>query len=172
MKNNRRHRGKTFVPKHPGWKPEFECFFDGACEPINPGGTASYGAIIYKHRGEKVWECAKLFSPEKGCEGDTSNNVAEYSGLISILEYFLENQLNHSAILICGDSNLVIQQMFGSWKIRAGYYKSLAHRAKLLAGKFPKLTGKWIPREQNSIADELSKRALIEVGVRFKLQPK
>jgi ribonuclease HI len=58
-------------------------YFDGACEPINPGGTASYGALILQ-AGEPIWMSSEIFRPENG--NQTSNNLAEYSGLIAVLE--------------------------------------------------------------------------------------
>jgi ribonuclease HI len=150
---------------------EFECFFDGACEPINPGGTASYGAVIFDAKGIRVWECSEFFAPEKGKEHETSNNVAEYSGLIAILEYFIEQGSNESTILVRGDSNMVIQQLFGTWMIKSGHYAPLAQKAVQLLDKFPKIFGEWIPRERNSIADELSKAKLKKAGITFRMQP-
>lgn len=38
------------------------CYFDGAYEPVNPGGTASYGAVIH-HNKERVWECSEGYLP-------------------------------------------------------------------------------------------------------------
>jgi hypothetical protein len=36
--------------------------FDGCCEPVNPGGTASYGAVVFMD-GKRVWDCSELFVP-------------------------------------------------------------------------------------------------------------
>lgn len=148
------------------------CYFDGACEPVNPGGTASFGAVILRNE-EAIWECSCLYEPEPGHERETSNNVAEYSGLLAILDYLIAQNLNHEPIIVRGDSKMVIEQMFGTWKIKSGYYVPIARRLKeLIEAHFPSLIGEWIPRDQNSIADELSKRELIKAGVEFKLQPK
>jgi ribonuclease HI len=59
-------------------------YFDGACEPINPGGYAAFGAVIFID-GVQVWKSSTLFVPQKGREEETSNNVAEYAGFIAIL---------------------------------------------------------------------------------------
>ena len=59
-------------------------YFDGACEPINPGGYAAFGAVIFID-GVRIWESSKLFVPQIGREEETSNNVAEYAGFIAIL---------------------------------------------------------------------------------------
>jgi ribonuclease HI len=49
-------------------------YFDGACEPVNPGGTASFGAVIFED-DRQIWECSDLYQPPEGHQ--TSNNVAE-----------------------------------------------------------------------------------------------
>jgi len=81
----------------------FIAYFDGACEPVNPGGTASYGAVVFL-AGERIWECAEIYQPEDGHEKQTSNNVAEYAGLIAILEWFTQYDLYDSNITIHGVS--------------------------------------------------------------------
>ena|SRR3990167_3903289 len=147
-----------------------KAFFDGCCEPLNPGGTASFGAVIFKD-DKRVWECSRIFIPKPGKEKLTSNNVAEYSGFKSILDWLLEQKANHEKIVIYGDSNLVIQQMFGTWQIRHGHYVPIAHQCLHLLERFNNIKGQWIPREENDIADELSKAELIKAGVEFRIQP-
>lgn len=149
-------------------------YFDGCCEPINPGGTASYGAVIYE--GEKrIWEKSDIFVPKPGQKTMTSNNVAEYLAFTAILEYLLSCGMMKRPILIFGDSKLVINQMLpGSakrWKIRAGHYVPFAHRARKLVRRFKNIEGQWISRDLNDIADELSKRELRKAGVEFRIQP-
>jgi hypothetical protein len=66
---------------------------------------------------------------------------------------------------------LVIEQMSGRWRILKGAYVPLALRAKQLLMAFsPKPTLLWIPRDQNGIADELSKAKLKKAGVEFRIQ--
>jgi len=141
-----------------------KAYFDGCCEPANPGGTASYGAIILKNN-KKIWECSKLFIPNK--KRETSNNLAEYQGFIAILNYLLKNKWNKEEIMIYGDSKLVISQMFGNWGIKKGLYVESAKQAKAILSAFPKTNGEWIPRRKNSIADKLSKKKLIEAGIKI-----
>jgi hypothetical protein len=86
-------------------------YFDGACEPINPGGTASYGAVILQ-AGEPIWMSSEIFRPENG--NQTSNNLAEYSGLIAVLEWFAEHRLFDAEIRVFGDSKLVINFAVGT----------------------------------------------------------
>lgn len=151
-------------------RPSIVAYFDGCCEPINPGGTASYGVVIQKD-GETIHEASKVFLPEKGRERETSNNVAEYSGFRHILEWLIGEALNEAEIKIFGDSNLVIQQMFGSWRIKKGLYTPIAWRCCELLKEFTKISGHWIPREQNALADKLSKEELIKAGIKFRIQP-
>src|SRR5215831_16782417 len=137
-----------------------EAWFDGACEPVNPGGTASYGVIIMQN-GETLHECAAVYAPPDG--GQTSNNVAEYAAFIAALEYLLDNALTSERVVIRGDSNLVVQQMLGNWAIRKGAYVPLARHAQQLLRKCPVQPElRWIPREENEEADRLSKAALAD----------
>lgn len=102
---------------------------------------------------------------------EMSNNVAEYAGFIAVLGWFAERDLFDADIRILGDSNLVIQQMFGRWRIKKGLYAPLAYRARELLAKFTKIRGEWIPRDLNDIADKLSKAALKRAGVKLRIQP-
>ena len=151
-------------------------YFDECCESINPGGTASYGVVVLIDN-QRVWQASQIVSPGEGREKETSNNVAEYAGFISLLEYLLSRNLQDEPIQIYGDSRLVIYQMFGDpklngkhWKIKRGYYAPLAYRALELLKGFSSLKGDWIPREENSLADELSKAELLKAGISLKIQ--
>jgi len=158
-----------------------EAFFDGCCEPVNPGGTAAYGAIIFKTNKDGVFEAvfseSKIFKPINGHEKETSNNVAEYSGFEAILLHLLKQGWNEEKVIIRGDSRLVICQMFiacgyrKKWRILGGIYTPIALRCKELLKKFPRIKGEWIPREENNLADELSKAELKKAGIKFRIQP-
>ena len=132
--------------------------FDGACGPINPGGRCSGGAVILSHGYEIKAELSQEYTPIM--EGDTSNNVGEYFGLLIALQYLINNGLQDEEIIVEGDSSLVIAQMKGVMRIKSGIYRPLAIRAKELVEKFSNIRFKWIPRSQNMIADELSKKAI------------
>ena len=153
-----------------------EAYFDGCCEPKNPGGTASFGAVIFKE-GKKIWECSKIYKPDPRNPQETSNNLAEYKGFIAILTYLLAQNWDNQKVVIRGDSKLVINQMFGDpnlngkfWKIRKGIYVPYAIDAKKLLKNFSNIQGYWIPRDNNDIADKLSKAELLKAGVKFKIQ--
>jgi ribonuclease HI len=141
-----------------------KAYFDGACDP-NPGGTAAYGAVIL-HRHQRIWKCSELYYPPAGHEKATSNNIAEYCGLIAVLEWLTENEHYDAKIRIFGDSNLVINQIFGSWRIKRGLYVPLAHWAKALVRPFTDIEGRWISRSENTIADRLSKIPLKRMRVK------
>ena len=125
-----------------------EAYFDGCCEPVNPGGTASYGAVVFKD-GERIWDCSEIFFPEKGKEKATSNNVAEYCGFMAILDFLIDHNLHAQKAIIYGDSKLVIEQMNDNWRIKKGHYKPLALQAREMLDKFivrPNL--RWISRRK------------------------
>jgi ribonuclease HI len=141
----------------PSAAPRITVHFDGACDP-NPGGHAGWGAVI-SINGATEGICGYVgFGPAM------SNNVAEYAGLIGALEELLRRGLENEPIQIFGDSNLVIQQMSGRWKVGKGLYFDNCQKALLLKKKFADLRFTWIPRERNSDADVLSNTGLDSRG--------
>lgn len=134
-------------------------FFDGLCEPKNPGGVACYGFIVYESSLNEV----KLFedygmAAEPGPE--SSHNVGEYMGLIKGLEWIRSNT-NDLNLEILGDSQLVIRHLTGEYKVRAPRMMPFYQRALSLLEQFQWMA-KWIPREENTIADALSEKAYTE----------
>jgi ribonuclease HI len=161
-----------------------EGIFDGCCEPTNPGGHAAWGAVI-KINGEKVWESSGYC----GVGPMMSNNVAEYSGCLAVLEYV---KTIPGSLLIRGDSKLVIEQLSGRWNTnctacgkplgkkcfcrvpKPGLYYPMYLKAKSILDeqrKFRSIKFKWVPREQNADCDFLSKEELRKRGVVFRIQP-
>ena len=153
-----------------------EAYFDGCMEPVNPGGTGAYGVVILKD-DQEIFRDSKIFKPVSGREKENSNNCAEYSGFEAILLFLLKEGFNKEEIIVRGDSRLVICQNWiacgyrKKWNIQGGYYEGIALRCRKLLKKFPKIKGEWIPREQNYIADELSKEELRKAGIIFRIQP-
>lgn len=140
-------------------------FFDGACEPKNPGGTASYGFIIQED-GKELYRESKIV-----CSGPTaSNNVAEYNGLINALRWLYFNKHQDKKILCKGDSMLVVQQMSGAWGINKGLYVPYAEKCKDALKYFKDISLEWVSRDYN-IADDISKGALRAAGIKFRIQP-
>jgi ribonuclease HI len=127
-------------------------YFDGSCEPRNPGGAMGWGAHVVLE-GETVWKGSRSAPAAKA----NSNNVAEYRALILLLDYFTEQNLRTHIIEIRGDSKLVINQCFGHWRIKHGLYAPYAREAKEKLKGFLRCSGVWVPREYNSVADSLSR---------------
>ena len=88
----------------------------------------------------------------------STNNVAEYYGLVRGLEACREVGATHVDVFM--DSQLVVEQMTGRWKIKHPDMQKLAREARDLAGQFEKVTYTWVPRAKNKKADELSNAAM------------
>lgn len=144
--------------------PTIEAWFDGCCEPVNPGGHAAYGVVI-KIDGKTVREEGQYVGEGRGI----SNNVAEYAGVIGILEFL---QAVDGTAIIYGDSKLVVNQLGGKWKSHGGLYVPYMERAKeLLKSLKSRVKFQWIPREKNDACDRLSKDVLKLRGIEFRIQP-
>jgi ribonuclease HI len=132
-------------------------WFDGACEPVNPGGTGSFGVVIKGEDGTVLLRDAGVVGKGKAM----SNNVAEYAGVRHILKYLASRPPGLATIH--GDSNLVINQLNGKWRIKKGLYLSIATETKELLAHLRALGWQinfcWIPREQNEECDALSRGA-------------
>ena len=132
-------------------------YFDGSCEPVNPGGIATAGWIL-KGDGGKVIDSAALFV----CEGaKATNNVAEYSALLAGLKQACSFLSAGDALVIFGDSKLVINQLTGSWRINKDHLRKLRDECIQVIGDIP-FQAEWIEREKNHEADALSQKAYVE----------
>jgi ribonuclease HI len=134
-----------------------EAYFDGLCDP-NPGGVATYGFLI-KRDGKKVDEGHGLAGTPRTPQA--TNNVAEYTGLIKALEWLMAHKIKEP-ITIRGDSDLVIRQVKGEYKVKSGLLAPLHAKVKELAEKLPDLRFEWIQRERNADADRLTNLAYAE----------
>lgn len=134
----------------------YYCYFDGSCEPINPGGRMGYGFVVY-YEGELVYKEGGTYRDMSIPESSTTNNLAEYGAFISLLRWLMHRGLQNAPIEVYGDSSMVINQMFYGWKIKNGAYKKLALEAREELKNFTDISGDWIPRESNEEADNLSK---------------
>lgn len=137
--------------------------FDGLCLPKNPGGVATYGFVA--KRGAKVVHeegglAAAPFTPQ------ATNNVAEYTGVLKALEWALAQGLEKEKVLVRGDSELVIRQLKGEYKVKSPSIVDLFTRVRDLSRKFSSITFEWVPREENSEADAMTNRAYAEFGAR------
>jgi ribonuclease HI len=133
---------------------KFELYFDGSCEPINPGGTMGVGVVVKKNGVNIANYSQRIKLGEEGFF-QTTNNIAEYLALRKGLEFCIGNHIRD--VMVFGDSQLVINQMKGLWQAKQGAYLSQFIACKVLAAHFKSIAFTWIPRERNTEADNLSK---------------
>lgn len=122
----------------------------------NPGPAASAFIVISPE--------GKILAKKGVFIGETTNNVAEYSAVVSALEWLLDSRYSGETVFFL-DSQLVVKQMTGKFKIKNKKLLDLAFKIKSLEKKFKgKIFYKNIPREQNKIADLLVNKTLNTVG--------
>jgi ribonuclease HI len=126
-------------------------YFDGGCAPKNPGHAGF--AVVVKMHGEKT----KILSRYIGWR---TNNYAEYTGLIVGVKYAKE--LGAGSIEIFSDSQLVVNQVNGKWKVKSGEIRPLVTEARKLLTRYYPMAWElsWIPREKNALADHYCTLAL------------
>ena len=96
---------------------------------------------------------AKPFSEE------STNNVAEYTALAKALQWLLANNFNSKKVEIKSDSQLVVNQLTGDYKVKARRILPLFKQVLFLKTKFQDIQIKWIPRDKNREADRLTNKA-------------
>jgi ribonuclease HI len=118
----------------------------------NPG-PAAYGVLIRDGRGEIVAKLKKYI-------GRFTNNVAEYYGLIAAMDYAQSHGIR--ALLVESDSELMVKQMRGQYKVKSADLQPLFERAKKMSQSFESFRIDHVYREQNREADTLANEALDE----------
>jgi ribonuclease H / adenosylcobalamin/alpha-ribazole phosphatase len=118
----------------------------------NPG-PAGYGALV------RDVETGIVLAERSESLGTTTNNVAEYNGLIAGLRAAAEID-PRADVEVRMDSKLVVEQMSGRWKVKHPDMKPLAATATEAARSFSRVTYTWVPREQNKDADRLANEAM------------
>ncbi|MGI2336406.1 MAG: ribonuclease HI family protein [Dehalogenimonas sp.] len=122
---------------------------DGASRG-NPG-AAALGVMIKNPAGEVVREVSR-------CLGRLTNNQAEYAAVIAALEE--AHKLGANELLLKADSELVVKQLCGQYRVKNAGLAPLYARVKALEGKFISVKYCYVPRECNREADALANRAL------------
>ncbi len=120
----------------------------------NPG-PASYGVVIRDPRGEVVAKLKKYI-------GRSTNNVAEYYGLIAALDYAQSHGIR--ALRVESDSELLVKQMRGQYKVKSAELRPLFERARKMAQSFDSFRIDHVYREKNAEADALANEALDETS--------
>jgi len=134
---------------------EIVVYVDGLCEPVNPGGTATYGYVVRNDAGRDIARKSGVVGKGTGM----SNNVAEYAALCEALRYLIREKMTLLPVEIRSDSRLLVNQMKGEWKFHKGLYAQEYKEAKGLTSQFERVKFRWIPREENKEADALSREA-------------
>jgi ribonuclease HI len=117
----------------PATKDRVICFFDGACPGNQFALKGQMRAAFVVGQKSFIRDVPDLATPDGPLR---SNNIAEYQGLIMLLERLQEEENQNGArgsYLICGDSELVIKQVLGSYRVRQPHLQPLHARATRLA---------------------------------------
>lgn len=130
-----------------------EVYFDGLCQPVNPGGIACY-AFVVKSGGETIHSdygvAGEPFSQ------DATNNVAEYTALIKALEWLIANNFSSGKVEVIGDSEFVVNQQNGKYRVKSKRIVPLYRQVLMLKDRFSDITIKHVLRGENREADRLT----------------
>ena len=132
-------------------KDKLVVYIDGGARG-NPG-PAGYGVRIEGLDGSLVQEL-------HGALGITTNNVAEYNGLLAALRWAVDHGVRD--LRIKSDSELLVKQMLGEYRVKHPGLQPLAAQARLLLMQLGRVTFEHVRREQNAEADRLSNLAMDE----------
>ncbi len=130
---------------------EATLFADGGARG-NPGPAAS-GAVLVGATGEILAEVGLYL-------GIATNNVAEWTALCIGLETALERGIRRLAVRL--DSELVVKQINGEYRVKHAGLQSLYRRARGLLREFESIDVAHVPRSSNKLADRLVNRVLDE----------
>ena len=136
--------------KEEGQAQELTIYTDGASR--NNPGEAGAGVFILQN-GNPVEKIARYL-------GKTTNNIAEYSAAIIGLEHAVKTGASRVKLLV--DSELLVKQLNGQYKVKNEGLKPLHAQAKELIAKIGSVEVQYIPRERNKEADALANKAIDE----------
>lgn len=139
-------------PEHKG-PAAYQANIDGGSRG-NPG-PAAYGVVIRDPTGEIVAKLKKYI-------GQNTNNVAEYFGLIAALDYAETHGIR--ALRVLSDSELLVKQMRGQYKVKSEDLRPLFERARKMALALSLFRIEHVFREENREADALANQALDETS--------
>jgi ribonuclease HI len=121
----------------------------------NPG-PAGAGAVLIN--GDKTFELKKYLGERQ------TNNWAEYEAVALALAEAKEKGLAGRELEVRMDSQLVVEQLSGNWKIKEANLKLQAEKVRKLLKDFPSYKFLYVPRAQNKEADRLVNEAIDEAG--------
>jgi len=130
-------------------------YIDGGARG-NPG-PAGYGVRIERSDGELIEEFGESI-------GVATNNVAEYRALIAALDWARRHK--HPQLHVRSDSQLLVQQMLGNYKVRNPGLQPLHARSRMLAHEVGTVTFEHVARERNEHADRLANTAMDDAATK------
>ena len=136
-----------------GWPKALEIYTDGACRG-NPG-PSSIGIVVNDDKGALIYE-------EAGALGEQTNNYAEYSAVLRALKLCSNNKAK--SLILKSDSQLLVQQLKGVYKVRSKNIQELYKKCQLYTSRIPKVEFQHIRREYNKRADELANLILDNIN--------
>ena len=128
-------------------------WFTAHCDGGSRGnpGPSGYGAIIEDPHGEVVARLSQFL-------GRQTNNYAEYSGLLAVLQWASENHV--SQLRVISDSELMVKQMKGQYKVSSPGLRPLWEEAKRRAARLERFEMRHTLRGGNKEADRLANEAM------------
>jgi ribonuclease HI len=126
-----------------------DVFTDGASR--NNPGPAAIGVVIKDEEGGTVDTLSRYL-------GIATNNVAEYTALLEALAMLARHRAEEIRLHL--DSQLVVRQVSGEYKIKQAHLLPLVREARTRMARFKKISLSYIPREKNTEADALANQAL------------
>jgi ribonuclease HI len=135
----------------PAAPPYHLAYSDGASKG-NPG-PAAIGAVIFDPEGRELYRLGKRL-------GTATNNEAEYRAAIAALEAALA--LGARRLELRMDSELVVRQMSGRYRVRNPRLARLHARMLALRQRFEEVVVRHVPRTENKLADAMANQALLQ----------
>lgn len=123
---------------------------DGGCNP-NPG-PATFG-VVAKVNGKVICRMRKRI-------GQATNNIAEWRGALAALDFALVQGRRYPSVELRMDSQLVVHQLNGRWRVKHEGLQPLAAEGKAMLARLRsfgvQVRVQWVPRRENAAADALT----------------
>ena len=146
-------RAKKLVANNPG---VYTVFTDGGSRG-NPGISGA-GAALYLPDGRPLAYLSLYCGNDTTGKRIATNNYAEYIGVVAGMTMALA--FGVTQLIGKADSKLCVEQILGRWKCKSSNLKGLCAIAKDMKSQFNQCTWKWIPRNENTIADQYANEAM------------
>jgi probable phosphoglycerate mutase len=145
--------GNLFSGENPAQAGPTQEWITAYCDGGSRGnpGPAGYGVFIEGPNGQKLAELSEFL-------GKATNNVAEYSALLGALEWALHS--GHRRLRVVGDSELLVKQIQGRYKVASPDLRPLYDEAKLRIAKLDAFRIEHVLRGKNQKADRLANAAM------------